>query len=174
MQLALHPPHSFLWPLSPRRSLDGGQAVRWWGLADWLNTSERGNKVGNRRTGTSKIAYPEAKMIGFEPLIEKMKEEVWKFDGTYGADPPDTKYGYEEYSKSSQSANRPFFAPNFEPFSSMHKEFTVGSGIDKEAMRRDAHTVAQWDFDRIIPCHGDVIETGGKEAWLSAYGAYFT
>ncbi|KAI0945704.1 hypothetical protein AcW1_001863 [Taiwanofungus camphoratus] len=82
--------------------------------------------------------------------------------------------GTEQYSKSSQSANRPFFAPNFEPFSSMHKEFTVGSGIDKEAMRRDAHTVAQWDFDRIIPCHGDVIETGGKEAWLSAYGAYFT
>lgn len=28
-----------------------------------------------------KIAYPEAKMIGVEPLIEKIKEEVWKFDG---------------------------------------------------------------------------------------------
>jgi hypothetical protein len=22
--------------------------------------------------------------------------------------------------------------------------------------------IAQWNFDRIIPCHGDVIETGGK------------
>jgi len=22
--------------------------------------------------------------------------------------------------------------------------------------------VSKWDFDRIIPCHGDVIESGGK------------
>lgn len=54
-------------------------------------------------------------------------------------------------------------------------------------MKRDAKTVASWDFDRIIPCHGvstekntlanrgrlrrlqDVIERGGNKAWRTAY-----
>jgi len=59
-------------------------------------------------------------------------------------------------------------------------------------MRRDVRTVANWDFDRIIPCHGvsrilvtttvavierlpfyqDVIETGGKKAWEDVYKLY--
>jgi len=29
--------------------------------------------------------------------------------------------------------------------------------------------VATWDFDRLIPCHGEVIETGAKTAWTSTY-----
>jgi hypothetical protein len=29
--------------------------------------------------------------------------------------------------------------------------------------------VAAWDFDRLIPCHGEVIETGAKTAWTSTY-----
>ncbi|KAF8327438.1 uncharacterized protein EI90DRAFT_2975088 [Cantharellus anzutake] len=40
---------------------------------------------------------------------------------------------------------------------------------DGKAMSRDAKVVDGWDFNRIIPCHGDVIETGGKEAWRSTY-----
>ncbi|CAE6370683.1 unnamed protein product [Rhizoctonia solani] len=40
------------------------------------------------------------------------------------------------------------------------------------AMSRDAKTVAGWDFDRIIPCHGDVIESGGKAAWCEAFKWY--
>lgn len=32
--------------------------------------------------------------------------------------------------------------------------------------------VAAWDFDRLIPCHGEVIETGAKEAWTSTYGEF--
>jgi hypothetical protein len=57
-------------------------------------------------------------------------------------------------------------------------------------MARDAKTVAGWDFDRIIPCHGvsvhgegclsgvtvfyfqDVIESGGKAAWCEAFKWY--
>ena len=57
-------------------------------------------------------------------------------------------------------------------------------------MKRDAKTVSEWDFDRIIPCHGvctdcirlsetsfltstqDVIETGGKAAWDEVYKWY--
>jgi len=44
----------------------------------------------------------------------------------------------------------------------------------ESAMKRDAQIVAGWDFDRIIPCHGDVIETKGKEAWRSTYKAYLS
>jgi hypothetical protein len=40
---------------------------------------------------------------------------------------------------------------------------------DRSAMARDAKTVAGWDFERIIPCHGDVIEGKGKEAGEKAY-----
>lgn len=29
--------------------------------------------------------------------------------------------------------------------------------------------VAAWDFDRMIPCHGDVMETGAKKAWTDTY-----
>jgi len=61
-------------------------------------------------------------------------------------------------------------------------------------MKRDAKTVAGWDFTRIIPCHGvrmqqlhagivsmtsitpfnpqDVIEEKGKEAWREAFKWY--
>ena len=56
------------------------------------------------------------------------------------------------------------------------------------AMKKDAKTVAGWDFERIIPCHGvsrgtttfvtpspilqDVIERDAKKAWLEAYAWY--
>lgn len=32
----------------------------------------------------------------------------------------------------------------------------------RRVMAKNAKIVSGWDFDRIIPCHGDVIETGGK------------
>lgn len=34
---------------------------------------------------------------------------------------------------------------------------------DKEAFRRSLEEVMAWDFDRIIPGHGEIIESGGKE-----------
>ncbi|KIY72993.1 hypothetical protein CYLTODRAFT_417504 [Cylindrobasidium torrendii FP15055 ss-10] len=43
------------------------------------------------------------------------------------------------------------------------------AGQDKEEMTRDAQTVNGWDFDRIVPCHGDVLETGGKKAWADGF-----
>jgi hypothetical protein len=36
-------------------------------------------------------------------------------------------------------------------------------------MRRDAKKVAEWNVERIIPCHGDVLDSGGNEAWASVY-----
>lgn len=32
-------------------------------------------------------------------------------------------------------------------------------------MSTDATVVSGWDWDRLIPCHGDVLETGGKALW---------
>ena len=38
--------------------------------------------------------------------------------------------------------------------------------------KRDARIVSGWDFDRLIPCHGEVVETGGKKLWNDAYAWY--
>ncbi|KAF1970850.1 hypothetical protein BU23DRAFT_590963 [Bimuria novae-zelandiae CBS 107.79] len=36
------------------------------------------------------------------------------------------------------------------------------SASDRAGFARSASKINEWDFDRIIPCHGDVIESGGK------------
>ncbi|KAF8543202.1 hypothetical protein BDD12DRAFT_874824 [Trichophaea hybrida] len=36
---------------------------------------------------------------------------------------------------------------------------------DKPSWAESARRVAAWDFDRIIPCHGDVIETDGNDVF---------
>jgi hypothetical protein len=40
------------------------------------------------------------------------------------------------------------------------------------AMSRDAKVVSAWDFDRLIPCHGEVLETGGKALWNKHFEWY--
>lgn len=50
----------------------------------------------------------------------------------------------------------------------------AGSGSGSTSVRRatfarDASAVAKWEFERIIPCHGDVVEGDGKKAWLKAF-----
>jgi hypothetical protein len=43
---------------------------------------------------------------------------------------------------------------------------------DREAARRSVEWILEWDFDRILPGHGEIVETGGKDkfkrdfAWL--------
>ncbi|KZV76836.1 hypothetical protein PENSPDRAFT_597860 [Peniophora sp. CONT] len=56
-----------------------------------------------------------------------------------------------------------------DPWSGLAQTMAKRLGKDPEAMRRDAKTVAEWDFDRIIPCHGDVVETRGNDGWRAAY-----
>lgn len=75
----------------------------------------------------------------------------------------------EQYSKSSSSGRVPIIGDLLAPFTTSHKRFLWSAAKDRPAMARDAKTVAGWDFDRIIPCHGDVIEKGGKAAWLECY-----
>ncbi|KAB5591583.1 Transcription elongation regulator 1 [Ceratobasidium theobromae] len=76
--------------------------------------------------------------------------------------------GREQYSKTKASPTIPFISL-LVPSSRLHKSFVWSAGVDKAAMSRDAKTVSSWDFDRLIPCHGDVIETGAKAVWNEVY-----
>ncbi|MBI4705176.1 MAG: DUF4336 domain-containing protein [Deltaproteobacteria bacterium] len=40
---------------------------------------------------------------------------------------------------------------------------------DRAAAQRSLKRVLAWDFDRVIVCHGAVLETGGKQALARAY-----
>ncbi|KAG1868459.1 hypothetical protein F4604DRAFT_1775651 [Suillus subluteus] len=73
----------------------------------------------------------------------------------------------EQYSKSSSSVYG-----TIKPDSWFHRAIIKSTTTNAEAMRRDATTVANWDFDRIIPCHGDVIETDGNRMWRALYNAF--
>lgn len=35
---------------------------------------------------------------------------------------------------------------------------------DREAFRADIDRILEWDFDRVILCHGEILETGGRAA----------
>jgi len=157
-----------------------------------------------------KKAYPEAKLIGIEEHLSKPSLKDLKFDGVYGKDPADTKYGFEDeiqacffsgfkmhdlafnhiasgslivadllfnlpakeqYSQSKSSGSFPLVG-QFSPYTWTHKKLVWSMGADKEAMKRDAKTVAGWNFTRVIPCHGDVIEGTGKQAWEEVYKWY--
>ncbi|KAF8237359.1 hypothetical protein L208DRAFT_1356278 [Tricholoma matsutake] len=160
--------------------------------------------------GDYKREYPSAKLIAPKEAIERHGESDLNFDGAWGADPSDTKYGFEDeikacffsgfknkdiaffhreskvmiqadllfnlpgkeqYSKSKSSANC-FGISGLSPSSWFHRRVVWSLGIDKEEMKRDAKTVAGWDFEKIIPCHGDVIEKDAKQAWKDVYRFY--
>ncbi|KAJ7698659.1 hypothetical protein B0H17DRAFT_1050327 [Mycena rosella] len=159
--------------------------------------------------GEFKTAYPSAKLLAPAAAVARA-DKTLVFDGVWGRDPPDTKYGFEEeiracyfsgiknrdiaffhpasgtmiqadllfnfpateqYSKTNSSGSVPFLR-SFRPSSWVHGRFVSFMTDNKAAMKRDVKTVADWDFQRIIPCHGDVIETDGKQAWLDTYKAY--
>jgi hypothetical protein len=40
---------------------------------------------------------------------------------------------------------------------------------DKAAARRFLDRILGWDFDRIVVGHGELVETGGRDALRSAY-----
>jgi len=153
-----------------------------------------------------KKAYPTAKLIGVEETLQRLGDKTLKFDGIWGKDPPDTKYGYEDDIQSCffsgfKNKDVAFFHPESKtlieadllsnlpakeqfskstswafgtvnPSSWFHQKVIAGLVVDKIAMKRDATTVANWDFNRIIPCHGDVIEQDGNKAWRDAYKAF--
>ncbi|KAF8324307.1 uncharacterized protein EI90DRAFT_3282056 [Cantharellus anzutake] len=65
----------------------------------------------------------------------------------------------------------PFFGATFTPYTKQAKKL-LWKGVKKDgfdAMAVDSIAVSGWDFERIIPCHGDVIENDAKEAWNEAF-----
>lgn len=76
---------------------------------------------------------------------------------------------YEQFSKSGQHPETGFLNKLVAGLTS-----TKGTAIwqkrfiwyvaakDRPAVNQSVSRIARWDFNRIIPCHGDVIETGGK------------
>ena len=47
--------------------------------------------------------------------------------------------------------------------------YAISSG-DRQGFSRSIKGIESWDFDRIIPCHGDVIESGGKGVFRNLFG----
>ncbi|KAI9675537.1 MAG: hypothetical protein M1829_003341 [Trizodia sp. TS-e1964] len=87
----------------------------------------------------------------------------------------------EQYSRTKESATDGIFTKLFTIF-----QGTSGSAIwqqrfiwyadshtDRPGFARSVQKIEKWDFDRIIPCHGDVIETGGKAIWRKLFAWHF-
>lgn len=79
--------------------------------------------------------------------------------------------GTEQYSKSKSSSKVPIIC-KLNPSGVVLKTLLFKLGKDKDAMRRDIKAVSEWDFSRIIMCHGDVIEEDAHKAWKDAYAKY--
>ncbi|KAF7323745.1 hypothetical protein MKEN_00595500 [Mycena kentingensis (nom. inval.)] len=194
-------------PLTPdtKSTIDAMGPVRWIIAAD---------AVHHLYLHEFKKAYPQAKVIGVEALITKKakgKKDAVEFDGAYGKDPANTKYGFEDeiyacyfsgfankdvaflhaatktlivadllfnlpgneqYSKSTLKPRVPLIG-TLGPYGALHKHFVWGTGKDKKAMAKDAQTVLDWAPERVIMCHGDVIEEDATKAWATAYSKYF-
>jgi len=77
---------------------------------------------------------------------------------------------HEQYSRSGESATgglwtRMFIAmQNTTGPATWQKRFLwyVASMGDRQGFAQSVKRINGWDFDRIVPCHGDVIETGAK------------
>ncbi|KAI0707536.1 hypothetical protein C8T65DRAFT_650839 [Cerioporus squamosus] len=79
----------------------------------------------------------------------------------------------EQFSKSSESPKSILFG-GMKPTGWQMPWFLWAKQADKSAMALEAKKVYAWDFDRYIPCHGDVIETGAKAAWKAAWASYLS
>ena len=79
----------------------------------------------------------------------------------------------EQYSKSGVSASSGLLTKLFTSFqntkgtAALQKRFIwhVASRGDRNSFTRSIRRIDSWDFDRVIPCHGDVIETAGKDVF---------
>lgn len=75
----------------------------------------------------------------------------------------------EQYSKSEDNPHKGFLSGIFNGIfnttgSSLAHRRALWYGVvkDKSSFNQSMAKIDSWNFDRIIPCHGDVIETGGK------------
>ncbi|KAL1606469.1 hypothetical protein SLS60_003873 [Paraconiothyrium brasiliense] len=99
------------------------------------------------------------------------KEIVFNHKPTRTLIEADLMFNYpstEQYSKTKESATSGILTKIFGMFTSTQGKgqkraiwYGISSG-DRMGFSRSVSKIHQWDFDRIIPCHGDVIESGGK------------
>lgn len=76
----------------------------------------------------------------------------------------------EQYSKTGQSPTSGLLTQLFSSLNNTRGNATwqkrmiwyAFSASDRPAYNASVARINKWDFDRIIPCHGDVIETEGK------------
>lgn len=75
---------------------------------------------------------------------------------------------HEQFSKSGVSATSGILTKLFGSLAKVHGNgqkraiWHVLSRGDRPGYARSVAKIDTWDFERIIPCHGDVIESGGK------------
>lgn len=76
---------------------------------------------------------------------------------------------HEQYSRSGVSPTQGIYTRIFTTFqntqgaATWQKRFLWYVAVkDREAFGKSARRILGWEFDRVVPCHGDVIETGGK------------
>ncbi|KAJ5908153.1 hypothetical protein N7495_000835 [Penicillium taxi] len=79
----------------------------------------------------------------------------------------------EQYSKTEDGSTANFLTRVVVPLLSIgipatwQRRFAwyILSSKDRNAFTESMKRIIRWDFDRIIPCHGDVIETGAKDSF---------
>lgn len=77
---------------------------------------------------------------------------------------------HEQYSRTGVSATSGMLTRIFTVFQNTvgvctwQKRFIwyVISAKDRNGFNQSMRRIASWDFDKVVPCHGDVIEAGGK------------
>lgn len=78
---------------------------------------------------------------------------------------------HEQYSKQPGGATSGIFTKLFGSLANARGEvmaqrrllwYVIGAK-DRPSFAESSRRVMAWDFDRVVPCHGDVIETGGKD-----------
>ncbi|KAL8894694.1 MAG: hypothetical protein Q9192_004121 [Flavoplaca navasiana] len=80
---------------------------------------------------------------------------------------------HEQYSRTGEKATDGMLTKLFTSFqntvgaATWQKRFLwyVASSGDRKGFNASAKKINGWDFDKIIPCHGDVIESGGHEVY---------
>ena len=46
----------------------------------------------------------------------------------------------------------------------------AASAANREGFGESTRRIGAWDFERVIPCHGDVVEVGGKDVFRKVFG----
>jgi len=144
---------------------------------------EKREKQGNEEVPFS-VIFTKDKKVTIDPEFDAEfeyeyvpahanKEIVFNHKPTRTLIQADLIFNYpanEQFSKTGESATSGILTKIFGSLSNIHgkgQSRIIWYGIsnankDRAGFNRSVANIDKWDFDRIIPCHGDVIESGGK------------